>query len=161
MATILNDGNIRVWAVPTIADLAEPSPTELNAGDALECVLSADGGLVGFSPDIAQVDASSLCNTYDVTVPGRLSFSGTGLKFNKQSGTDEIFDLLINNYLTHIVIRRDIPSTTAWTAGQPVEVYPVRCAERQEGETAKNSVHTYTVPLGIVAPPQLRAEVTT
>lgn len=158
---ILNDGNIRVWAVPTIADMAEPSPTELNAGDALECFLAADGAMTGFSPETAQVDVSALCDKFDIQLPGRQSFSNMGLTFLKQGAVDEIFDLLVDNYEFYVVIRRDFPSTTAWATTQPCEVYKVRASERAEGDTPKNSAHKYTVPLGPIASPKLRAVVTT
>lgn len=158
---ILNDGNFKVSVVMTIADMQEPSPTELNAGDDITCFLTADDPTPGFSPDTAQVDVSAACDIFDVTLPGRQSFSGAGLNLLKQGVEDEIFDLLVDGLEFYLVIRRDVPTATAYANLQPVEVYKVRASERQEGQVGKNTPHRYMVPLGMIASPKMRAVVTT
>jgi len=152
------DGRVKVYSVPSISNIAAPTTTELNAGTDLSSLITPDG-LVGFSPDTAAVDNSALNSTFTTTVPGRTSYSGTGLRLKKQTGTDSVYNTLINTYATNIVIRRDVTSSTAWTSTQAIEVYPVTCGEVQNAEVAPNTLHTYFVPMLISSAPNLRAAV--
>lgn len=163
----INDGRLAVWVVPTIADISSPDVSELNAGDALQCFIDADGGLIGLSPEVARIDTSALCSKFDTSAAGRLSFSNPGLRLYKQvtvltsQGTDAIFDLLAgaDGFIGYLVIRRDLDEAAVWASGQQVEVYPVTTTIRQEGDAPKNSIHKYTVPLSMNAPPNLNAVV--
>ena len=49
------DGRTKVYSVPSIANLAAPTVAELNAGTALDGLMTPDG-LVGFEPDTGDVD---------------------------------------------------------------------------------------------------------
>src|SRR5213080_2362110 len=69
MADMLSDGNIKVTYVPTIANQAAPTTTELAAGTALECLITADG--LDISTDESVVSAPKLCETTDSEQPGR------------------------------------------------------------------------------------------
>lgn len=166
LQTSLNDGRLAVWAVASIDDISAPTTSELNAGVSLQCVIDADGGIIGFSPQVARVDTAALCSVFDTTAAGRLSFNDPGLRFYKQvpdtddQGSDPVFELLgTTGYTGNIVMRRDLPEDAAWATGQQVEVYPVTTFIRQEGDTPKNSVHKYTIPLSMNAPPNLNAVV--
>lgn len=159
MAPSVNDGRIKVWEVPSISNIAAPTVAELNAGRALECDLDSDGGLMGFTPQTARIDSSPMCGTFDITVAGRVSFNEPGLKMIKRGTSDPNIGVLIAGYATNIVIRRDLTSSTAWAAAQKVEVYPVECNTRQEGETPKNSIHKIVYPLSMSVQPNLDAVV--
>jgi hypothetical protein len=150
------DGRVRVSSVPSIANIAAPTTAELNAGTDLSSLITPDG-LVGFSPETADVDNSALNSTFSTTTPGRTSYSGTGLRLKKQSGTDTVYNTLIYGYSTNIVIRRDVTSSTAWAASQAVEVYPVVCGEVSNADPAPNELHKYFVGMKISSQPNLRA----
>lgn len=160
MADIIVDGQTRVAYVPTIADIAAPTATELNAGTVLTTTL-IPAGLEGWESTTAEVDNSSLASTFDTKLPGRVSFSGTALVFKKQDATDTVFTLMTtpgtNGYL---VVRDGVASTTAWTAADKVEVYPIRTSTHSIlGRGEANSVLRYRVPTPITSKPNLKAVV--
>lgn len=156
MADIIVDGKTRVYEVPTIANTAAPTVIELNAGVDITEKLTADG-LIGFAPETADVDNRSLASTFDTTLPGRASYSGTMLRLKKQAATgDTVYDTLVREYATNIVIRRGIDRSTAWAAAQECEVYPVRCGEVRNLDPESNTVQRYEVPLKMASEPELR-----
>lgn len=158
MADIVIDGKTRVWFVPSIANLAAPTTTEINAGIPLEDTLKADG-LVGFEAETAEVDTTSLASTFDTKTPGRAAFSGTMLRLKKQSGTDTAFDTLVRGTEGYIVTRRYVAETVALASSDKVSVFPIACGETREPAPEANSVAVYEVPTMITAAPVLRAVV--
>jgi len=160
LADITVDGKVKVWHVPTIANRNAPTTAELNAGTALEGILTPDG-LVGFEPDTADVDASSLNSTFGTNVPGRASFSGTMLRLKKQSGTDTVYATLVRDFATNVVVRRDgTLASAAWGAAQKVEVYPGVCGTVRNLAPEANSVQRYEVAFKINPEPSLYATTT-
>lgn len=158
MADITSDGKTRVYWVTSIANIAAPTTTELNAGIDLTSTLTADG-LSGLNPDTADVDTSSLASTFTTNVNGRTSFSNTQLTLKKQSGTDTIFTTLVRDTAGYLVVRRSVAQATAWTTAQGVEVYPALCEEVSRMDPAPNTVERYAIGLKITASPSLRAAV--
>lgn len=163
MADITGDGKIRVYWVTSIASQNAPTTTELNAGIDLTSTLTADG-LMGFQPDTADVDTSSLASTFNAVGNGRASFSNTRLRLKKQSGTDTIFTTLTRDTAGFIVIRRSIAQSTAWASSQACEVYPALCGELARVDFEPNTVERYEIPIKITAGasgtgPSLRAAV--
>lgn len=158
MPDIVIDGKVKVWSVPSIANIAAPTVAELNAGTALEALMTPDG-LVGFSPETAPVDNSALSSTFDTKKAGRASFSGDALRLKKQSGTDSVYNTLVREYVTHIVVRRGTTASTAWAISQKVEVYPAECGEVKNLPPEANSVQKYEVPIFVTTEPNLRATV--
>lgn len=160
MADIIVDGMTRVAFVPTIANIAAPTTAELNAGTLLQSTL-VPTGLEGFENTTADVDNTSLASTFDTKLPGRQSFSGTGLVLKKQDGTDTVFNLLsVPNTNGYIVIRDGVTESTAWAASQKVEVHPIRTATHSMiGRGEANSVLRYRVPTPITSAPNLKATV--
>ena len=160
MADIIVDGRTRVAFVPTIANIAAPTTAELNAGTLLQSTL-VPTGLEGFENTTADVDNTSLASTFDTKLPGRQSFSGTGLVLKKQDGTDTVFNLLsVPSTNGYIVIRDSLPEGTAWASSQAVEVHPIRTATHSMlGRGEANSVLRYRVPTPITSAPNLKAVV--
>lgn len=158
MADSNSDGRVKVYSVPTIASIGAPTVAELNAGVALDGLITPDG-VVGFEPDTGDVDNSKLNSTFSTVSAGRAAFSGTLLRLIKQSGTDTVYNTLVYAFATNIVIRRDVTVGTAWTVGDKVEVYPVQCGEVRNLPPAANEVHKYEVLTKITAQPNLRATV--
>jgi hypothetical protein len=154
MTDIVVDGATKVSFVPTIASLAAPTTAELNAGTALETILVA-AGLEGFDPSNADIDTTSLASTFDTKLPGRVSFSGTALILKKQVGTDTAYvTLSVPLTVGYIVIRDGILATTAWTAAQKVDVFPVQLGQSAKmGRGEANSVLRYKVPCTITSAP--------
>jgi|SRR3982750_429806 len=158
MPDITADGKIRVAWVTSIANIAAPTAGELNAGILLHSTMTADG-LAGFRPETAAVSTSALDTTFDTNVNGRTSFSGTMLRFKKQTGTDTIYDTLVKDTAGFIVVRQSITAATAWATAQKVRVYPALCGEVAHIDVEPNSLERYEVPIQISAAPNLRAAV--
>lgn len=159
MADVYADGNVRVSYVAAISSQAAPTTTELNAGIQLQSTLTPDG-LVGFEATTAEVDNSALNATFDTKTIGRDSYSGTMLRFKKQTvGSDTIRTTLTRGTTGYIVIRRGIAETTAWASTQQIEVYPIICGRRKEITPTANSVMKYEVPVMITASPSPDATV--
>lgn len=160
MADIIVDGMTRVAFVPSIANIAAPTTTELNAGTLLQSTL-IPAGLEGFENTTADVDNTSLASTFDTTLPGRQSFSGTGLVLKKQDGTDTVFNLLtVAGTNGFIVIRDGVAQGTAWASSDKVEVYPIRTGPHSPlGRGEANSLLRYRVPTKISSAPNLKAVV--
>lgn len=158
MADVPADGKTRVFWVTTIANIAAPTTTELNAGIDLTATLTADG-LTGLQPDTADVDTSSLASTFNTMVNGRSSFSNTRLRLKKQASGDTIFTTLTRDTAGYLVVRRSIAQATAFATAQGLEVYPALCGEIARMDPEPNSVERYEIPLKITSTPNLRAAV--
>lgn len=155
MADIIGDGMVRAAFVPTIANIASPTTTELNAVGSLllQSTLTGDG-LIGFEATTAEVDTTSLASTFNTKNIGRDDYSGTMLRLKKQTvGADTIRTTLTRGTTGYIVIRRGIAETTAWASTQQVEVYPIVCGRRKELTPVPNEVMKYEVPTPITTAP--------
>ena len=158
MADSTADGRIKIYAVVTIANIAAPTTSELNAGIDLTPYITP-GGFQGFEADTATVDSSKINSTFNTGQPGRISFGNQMIEFIKQTGTDSTYNTLIYGYVTNIVIRQDVAYATAWASSQAVRVYPVTCGEVKEVTTAPNEMHKYQVPMISSSQPNQRAAV--
>ena len=159
MADIIIDAFVRVAFVPTIANIASPTTTELNAGTLLHDTL-IPGGLEGFEPSPGEVDNTSFGSSFDTKLPGVSSFSGTRLMLKKQDGTDTVYNLLtVFNTAGNIAIRRNLAKEAAWTSTQKLEVYPIRTGAFAPVAPERNSVSKYWVATPISLAPNLNATV--
>src|SRR3954468_14581504 len=158
MADIVGDGFIRVYAVPTIANLAAPTVAELNAGIKLQALITADG-LIGFRPETADVDTSALDSTFNTALPGRASFSRMMRRLKKRDAPDTVYNTLVRGYRFYTVIRRSSAESTAWATGDRVQVHPTACGETAWVDPEPNVLERYEVPLKPFLAPALRGVV--
>jgi len=158
VADSLADGNIRVSWVGAIAVETAPTVAELNAGILLQSIITPDG-LIGFEASTADVPTDALDSTYDTVDIGRDSFSGTTLRVKKQTSGDTAYTTLVRGATGFVVIRRDVPSTTAYASSQAVEVYPAKCGRRRNLAPEKNAVRKYEVPIKLYRAPSIDAVV--
>ena len=160
MTDIILDGKVKVYSVPSIANIAAPTTTELNAGTNLGSLLTKDG-LQGFQPDTASVDTTALNSTYGTNLPGLAELSMGALRFKAQTqATDTIRAVFVKDYTTNIVIRRGGQlETTAWTSGDKIEVWPVTCGYRKDGEFESNAVQKYDIPVAFSTAPNQYSQV--
>ena len=159
MADIIIDGFVRVAFVPTIASIAAPTTTELNAGTILSSTM-VPSGLEGFEPGPTQVENSAFDATFDTHLSGIPSYPTASLMLKRQTGTDTIYNLLKTpNTNGYVVVRRNVAATTAWTAAQVVEVYPVNIGQHWAMAPERNTVSKYKVQCEISGTPNLDAVV--
>jgi len=157
LADVFVDGNTRVAFVGAIVSIAAPTTTELNLGTLLQSFMTPDG-LMGFEATTSEVDNTSLASTFNTKTIGRDDFSGTGLRFKKQTyGSDTVFTLLTRGTSGFIVVRRGIVETVAWTSAQNVEVYPVTCGQTKFLSPEANAIQKFEIPTPITLAPNLRA----
>lgn len=158
MAVITNDGKVKATWVTSISNIAAPTVAELTGGGAtvLESDITPDG--LNVKHDTGSVDVGNVAVKFTLEVPGRTKV-GLSLTLHHRSGTDTIFDLLTRDTDGFLVIRRGVLSTTAYSAGQKVRVYPCRCGEYDDPEPKPDSVWDFMVPMYLTAEPNLRAVV--
>lgn len=149
---LLSDGTTRVSWVVTIASQNAPTAAELNAGIALETLMTADG--LDIPGSTASIDTSSLASTFSSNDVGRRSFGPIMLTLKRQAqllSGDAARNALIYLATGFIVVRRGIVVATAYVAGQEVEVYPGRVGAPLPVKVAPNDLHKYTVPVNVTA----------
>lgn len=160
---LVHDGNYLVTWVPTIANMAAPTIAELTAGIDLECQITPDGLSREASDEM--VDTSRLCSVFTTQRIGRTSFevSLTLVRLDTSAvggaTEDEAYDTLQKGTLGYLVIRDNLPATTAYAASQEVEVYYVEAGTRSKATPAANEQMTFTVPFSVMTEPQLNAVV--
>ena len=148
----------RVSWVTTIADMAEPSPTEMGAGTDITCFLTKDGLNPGGSTN--SIDAGTLCNKVDGQVAGSISYQATLKGYRYVAGDDDFWDLCAHGTAGYLVVRRGVAYSTAWANGQAVEVYKAQMGEPIPASSAANAMQTFEVGL-FVEDADLKAAVTT
>lgn len=158
MADVIIDGYIRISLVPTIPNINAPVAATLNAGTAIELLLTPEG-LNGFESTTNWVNNSALGSTFDTQLPGTVSYGDMSLQFKWQAGTDTVFNTLVFGYSTNVVVRRRVLRATAYTAGDLVEVYPVTCGQYTPAAYERNSLARFSIPIGLSSEPSLRAVV--
>lgn len=142
MTDIINDGVTRVCFVPTISSTAAPTLAEMAAGQDLESFLTPDGLGMEFGND--EVDTTALASTFGATLPGRQTLS-TELTFKHQGDAAAPFSTFAGKPEGYLVVRRHVAATTAYGAGNVVEVYPVQVGIRRRQAPAANEVLKFTV----------------
>ncbi len=146
-ADLLSDGNIKAtWVPGGVLNPDAPTLAELASGVDLECFITADG--LDIKGDTASVDNTALCSTDDTEEPGRVSYQiELTVKRKQDPLQDTGWNTLTDRALGALVVRRNLPSATAWAAGQPAEVYPARCGRPIMEMPEKNSAQKFKVKL--------------
>jgi hypothetical protein len=93
VADALTDGNIRIYSVPSIANINAPTVAELNAGTDLSAS-SPRTASSGSSRTRRPWTTRRSIRTFNTQQPGRASWSGTLLRLFRQTGTDTVRNTL-------------------------------------------------------------------
>jgi hypothetical protein len=156
MARYANDGMIRIQVVTTIANIAAPTTSELNAGTDITNFVTKDGLTVPSEQN--NVPNSSLAETFDSQLPG--SFGGaltmTGIR---DAATDTFWNLVVYNTQFYLVVRRGIATATAFSSSQKVEVYPATWHEPVPMATASNEQGKFNAAAPVRSQPNLKASI--
>ena len=152
MADLGFDGMIKVSLVPTIASVAAPKVTELNAVGAvpLEGRLTADGLAIG--SETADINTSKLNSTANSMTIGRDTYT-VGVTYVRGDSADTeataVQNALVRGASGFLVVRRDKLSTAAWAVGDKVEVYPVICKRGNPAAPAADTLQTVEVGMSV------------
>jgi hypothetical protein len=156
MSDLITDGNTKVVWVPSIANIAAPTTSELNGGNDWTTRLTPDG--LKTDPTTADVATSSLGSTFDTNVPGRRSYvCEITFKRGSTPTEDQPYTTLVYGTTGYLVIRRGTAFATAFATGDKVEVYPVAAGEPQNIAPAANEVLKVMSSLKVTSDPATRA----
>lgn len=156
MADLLADGTTRVTWCTSISNKSAPTTAELNAGTALEALITPDG--LDISPSTAAVDTGALNSTFDTEAAGRRKYD-IKLTFKRQTPTDTPVTLFPYQQAGFIVVRDNLAAGTAWAAAQKAQVYPVQAGEPNRVKPAKNEVKKLEVMFFMTADADTNATV--
>ena len=158
MADMLNDGNIRCSFVPSVANIAAPTTAELNAGTALECLITADG--LDVQVDEETVTIPKLCETSNSQGPGRSTYKVTLTIVRKTVTIEDVgWTTLLRGTTGFLVFRYGIAYTTAWTAAQKAQVFPGKAGERRPQKPEANNATKFMSTWYVSSQPNLDATV--
>ena len=149
------DGMTKVSWVPTIADLAAPTVTELTGAEAvsLETLITPDG--LDITAATGEVDNSALASTFTTSQAGRRSFTASITAKRKITPAEDLaYTTLVYQATGFLVVRRDKVATDAFAAADTVEVYPVQCGEPTYAKPAPNELQKFTTPLYVTGDPR-------
>ncbi|MFC6080916.1 phage tail tube protein [Sphaerisporangium aureirubrum] len=125
-ADLLGDGNVKATFALTIADIENPTASELNAGVDLQEYITKTG--LDIQPDQASVDNTALASRTETEDAGTVSYKIELTCKRKQVALEDIaWNTLADGQLGYLAVRRNLPHETAWAAGQDAEIHPVRC----------------------------------
>lgn len=148
MTDLISDGLIKVVWLDALSSQSAPPAGELNAAADYTDRITPDG--LKTDPATAAVDTGSLASTTDTEENGRVKWD-LEVTFKKGSNPTENlpYTTLTRNKHGFLIVRRDLPTATAFATGQVVEVYPVSCGQRMRKAPAANEVAKYTVPMRV------------
>lgn len=136
------DGNVRIAWVPTIADPAAPTSTELTGAGVIDlsCYLTGDG----WNPalDEQTISDDRLCDTETFEQPGRSQYTTSVTYIDNTNTTDpnEAAETLIPGTTGYIVVRSGKAYDQPFAASDVVDVWPVKCGKYQKLPPEANSV---------------------
>ena len=156
MARYPADSRVKVYAVPSIANKAAPTTTELNAGLDLTAFTPKDG----LNPTTNQnsVDTSSLADSDDTAVPGTEGGPITLTQFRDNSA-DTSWDHFTRDLDEFLVVREGPLASVAWASGDDVQVYDFISHNPIPAATATNERRTFTVQLEMKSARSLKSVV--
>ena len=162
MSRYAHDGNTKIVFYPkgTIDDFSAPTEAELNdqSGIDLSNMLPKDGWNPGNNTN--RVDNASLAMTYDSTVPGTWGGEITAqFVYDTDPPRNIAWNLFRYGLEGEIAYRTGYPYAGDFEDGQPVQIYPIQCNQKQMNQTATNENARFTQVMNVPDEPQLDAVV--
>lgn len=138
MGVVTIDGRVAVGFATTIANIAQPTVTELTTGSTrLETFITPDG--LSITPTTGNVDVSNLASVYFADRAGRIKWA-IKLKFHHDGVVDTAWNLLPYRTSGYLWVRRGIAVATAIASTQKVQVYAIETGEPDEMDPAPDGV---------------------
>lgn len=145
----------RVWWVASIASIAAPTTAELAAGTDITAFTPKDGLKVGATNNAIKND--DLTSAFMPEIAGSYG-NKINLTLFRDDSADTAWTLFkARKTAGNLVIRRLTPFTTAATAAQKVEVYPVQVGQPMPEDTSENERIKFSVEMFVTATPNLDA----
>lgn len=154
MPRMVDQGKTKLYWVPGetgIVNAAAPTTTELNLGVDITCLVVSSYEV---RPDGSETtNERAVCETANVETPTVQNYMGTlpiFRQFDATTGvpeTDDALNIWEFGEVGWFVRRLGKPYTTAWTAGDQVEVYKFMVDTPQPGGGSGEGYFKATVPL--------------
>ena len=160
MADLAHEANYRVSFVAgelTITNPASPTVAQLNGGVALEGRLTPTGLSRESTTD--RKDTTKLNSTFGTQSTGRRNFNLSVVAVREATDVGGVEAALTFKALGWLAIRDNVAATTAWTAAQVVEIYPVQCDNPNKAAPAVNEDQQMTFGFAMRGQPTLNAVV--
>ncbi len=140
-------GRTGVWFVASLASTTSPSAAAIAAGTALHPALRS---LTGFTSETEDLDISDMSSTFQKTIPGGETPAASSMTFRAGDQAADVEE----------GIRAALPQGqngfvcfTKWskipTAGQPVDVWPIRCKAVNDEYSVDNAAAQFMVGMSI------------
>lgn len=145
-ADLLGDGNVKVTFCLAIANVSSPTAAELNAGVDLQEYITKDG--LGIAPEQAAVDNTALASRDETEDAGSVKYGIELTVKRKEIDAEDVgWNTLIDRQLGYLAVRRNLAHEIAWAAGQPAEIYPIRCGRPNMQQPELNTPQKFTSKL--------------
>jgi hypothetical protein len=136
---VVHEGNLHLYAVPSIANLAVPTMAEINAGVDLTPALTADG----FSPTNTENTVSTDMLTGFIKQSIGTEGIGFDLTFLREAANGgDVWSYFDARGKSHYLV---VCPFAAAAATQPCEVYPVESGRRKWVASGANAHEKFTV----------------
>jgi hypothetical protein len=162
----LRDGNIKLAFAPTIADIQAPTVAELTAGVDLSCATLSDYTLGPSGSDT--VNEKPVCSSSNVNTYGASNYEASMTFFRFLDATtfasdvdeDLPWDTFTGKGLHgYLVERAGKPSSTPWTADDPVRVFEVITDDPQDQNGVTGGFLKFVQPFSVQEGVALRGTV--
>jgi hypothetical protein len=148
MSVVIIDGRVKVTWATAVANIAAPTVAELNAGTALQGLITPDG--LKIDAKTGKVNSSNLGSKTTTYKAGRKEYD-VSLTFHHDSPTDTAYNVFTYRAAGYLVVRRGVDATTAWTVADKVEVYPLEAAEPNQENPAPDSTWDFETEFFLTA----------
>lgn len=137
-------GTRQVYWVPSIASIAAPTRSELDAGTDLTGEVAA---MAGFDPTSATVDTPDLATRFTPQIPGAITVSASTITLYASEDSQDIRQILPRDTSGFVVVfwEGDV-------AGRDMDVFPVRVTAAPKDPTMTNAGQV-TINFAITAEP--------
>lgn len=158
MARLASEGNVKVWKVPTIADIAAPTVAEITAGTDLTPLVPTAGVDIQWNHNNASIAMLDESFVAEVVGTESASITLTGLR---DDGTDTFFDAFGRGDNFYLVVFRFGTSGAAGAAAATdvCEVYPGQSHRPAPLPPAENEFQQASVTIAVTDTPSLDSAV--
>jgi len=147
------EGQTKVRFVPTVSNIQAPTVAEINGGTNLSPFITKDG----VQPPTNQnmVDTGDIEVVFDSQEPG--SWGGPFVLVMKRKTVDTAWNLFQYGLVGNLVVSYNNFTNGTVSAGDEVQVYPIKAHHPVMANSATNEEQRFTVNCAVTTEPALKA----
>ena len=136
MAKYATPGKSEVWWVTTIASLAAPTSTELNAGTDLTSFVRQ---IPNLPRGLNLIDVATLDSKYEKRQVGTRGGDQLDVEFLRDDSADTAYTTLTEDTAGFLVVaRKGLATAGTFASGDEVDVYPATVGSIEDGQPGRN-----------------------